>query len=324
VPAPLISVVIPVYNRERELRRAIASCLAQQAADFEVIVVDDASTDRSAAVAAEHADRGVRLLRQPVNLGSSPARARGIDAALGEWIVRLDSDDALVPGALHAIQRCVAALPATVGRCGFTYRYPDGRQSPFPPPDGSVLDYERFLSWLERSATFDCLTVIRRSALAAVPFPEGRLMEMLHHLDFARRFDTLWMPQVGAVYHLDAGNRQSQGRSPEEARQDAREIELILVRHGEALRRLAPRFLRAQRRQRAVSLALAGERRHAVREAAAQLREAPLSPLQWAALGGVMLGGRPLAALLRLKWWLVEERRKRLCRQRRPDETRPS
>ena len=74
-PAPALSVVIPVYNREHEVRRAIDSCLAQQDADFEVIVVDDASRDRSAAVAAGYADRGVRLIRQPRNLGSSPARS---------------------------------------------------------------------------------------------------------------------------------------------------------------------------------------------------------------------------------------------------------
>src|SRR3984893_10316753 len=104
----MLSVVIPVYDRERELRRAVSSCLAQQAADFEVIVVDDGSRDRSAAVAAEYAGRGVRLIRHPENLGSSPARSSGIRAAAGEWIVRLDSDDELVAGALDGIQRRAA------------------------------------------------------------------------------------------------------------------------------------------------------------------------------------------------------------------------
>src|ERR1700761_9007496 len=68
MPEPTLSVVIPVYNRERELHRAIGSCLAQQGASYEVVVVDDASTDGSAAVAAAYAGRGVRLLRQPTNL----------------------------------------------------------------------------------------------------------------------------------------------------------------------------------------------------------------------------------------------------------------
>jgi glycosyltransferase involved in cell wall biosynthesis len=311
---PVLSVVIPVYNREREVRRAIESCLAQQGADFEVIVVDDGSRDATAAAVARYAPHGVRLIRHPANLGSSPARANGIRAAAGDWIVRLDSDDELVPGALAAIQRRAAALPPSVGRLGLMYAYPDGRQSPFPPPTGQVLDYAGFISWLERSQTFDCLTVTRRSALDAVPLPPGRLMEMLHHLDFAQRFGTLWERQVGATYHVDAGERQSKGRSSVEAAQDAAEIRLILARHGNALRRLAPNFYRAQLRQLTVSLALAGDRRAALREGLAQLRAWPLSPPHWAALGCVALGRPALALALRLKWRLVEERRKRLCR----------
>jgi hypothetical protein len=226
---PVLSVVIPVYNREREVRRAVESCLGQEGADFELIVVDDASRDRSAAVVAEYTGRGVRLIRHPVNLGSSPARSSGIRAAAGDWIVRLDSDDELVAGALREIQRCAGGVPETVGRLGFMYRYPDGRESPFPPPCGEILDYEGFVAWLERSEMYDCLTVTRRSALQAVPLPIGRLMEMLHHLDFARRFDTLWVRQVGATYHLDARERQSKARSPEEARQDADEIRLVFT-----------------------------------------------------------------------------------------------
>jgi glycosyltransferase involved in cell wall biosynthesis len=279
-----------------------------------VIVVDDGSTDRTAEVAAAFASRGVTLLRLPRNRGSSPARTAGINAASGEWIVRLDSDDALVPGGLAAISRCAAPLPPSVGRFGLMYRYTDGRVSPFPPPTGERLDYEGFIRWLEHAETFDCLTVTRRSALAAMPYPSGRLMEMLHHLDFARRFDTVWMSEVGALYHLDASERQSRARSREEARQDAEEVRLILERHGETLARLAPRFLGAQLRQRTVSLALAGERTAAVREGARQVWVQPLSPLHWLALGGALAGRAPLERALRLKWRLVENRRKRRCR----------
>jgi glycosyltransferase involved in cell wall biosynthesis len=314
VGAPILSVVIPAFNRERELERALDSCCGEPGEAAEVIVVDDGSTDRTAEVAAAFAARGVRLLRLPGNRGSSPARTVGIDAASGEWIVRLDSDDALVPGGLAAIRRCTEQLPPSVGRFGLMYRYTDGRVSPFPPPTGETLDYEGFIRWLEHSETFDCLTVTRRSALAAVPYPSGRLMEMLHHLDFARRFDTVWIAEVGAVYHLDAAARQSRARSREEARQDAEEVRLILERHGETLAELAPRFLGAQLRQRTVSLALAGERLEALREGGRQLYSQPLSPLHWAAFGGALVGRALLERALRLKWDLVEKRRKRLCR----------
>jgi len=252
---PFLRVVIPVFNREREIRRALESCLAQRGADFETIVVDDASSDRSAQVVEEYAGRGVRLIRHPSNLGSSPARTRGMSAAAGDWIVGLDSDDELVPGALATAQRCALTVPSSVGRIGLMYRYTDGRISPFPPPSGDILSYEGLVKWLEISETYDCLNIFWRSAIEAEPLPEGRLMEMLHNLDFARRFDTLWLREPGVIYHVDAA-----------ARQNLEEIRLIVARHGVALQRVAPRFYRAQLRKLTVSMALAGDRGVAVRE----------------------------------------------------------
>ena len=313
----MLSVVIPAFDREREIRRAIESCLAQEDADFEVIVVDDGSRDGTASVVAEYAGRGVRLLRHPANLGSSPARATGLAAARGDWIVRLDSDDELLPGALRKVQHCTSNASENVGRIGLMYRYVDGRVSPFPPPSGRPLDYEGFIAWLENSEMYDSLTVTRRSSLEEVPMPAGRLMEFLHHLDFARRFETVWMPEAGATYHVDAGRRLSRSApTREEGRQTLEEVDAILERHGEALRRLAPRFHAAQRRRRVVALALLGERARAMSEARRQLKLDPLSMLQWAALVCVVLGERPLSLALRIKWWLVEERRKRMCRPR--------
>ncbi len=319
---PFLSVVIPVFNREREIRRALESCLAQRGADFEVIVVDDASCDRSAQVVEEYAGCGVRLIRHPSNLGSSPARTRGMSAAEGDWIVRLDSDDELVPGALATAQRCALTVPSSVGRIGLMYRYTDGRISPFPPPSGDILSYEGLVKWLEHSETYDCLTVLRRSAIEAVPLPEGRLMEMLHNLDFAKRFDTLWLRETGVIYHVDAAERQSRGLpSREEARQNLEEIRLIVTRHGVALQRAAPRFYRAQLRKLTVSMALAGDRGGAVREGLRQLKSSPESPLNWAALVCVALGDRPLAWALDVKWRLVERRRMRLSKN--PEAVRP-
>lgn len=307
---PYLSVVIPVFNREREIRRALDSCLAQQGADFETIVVDDASSDNSARVVEEYAPRGVRLLRQPANLGSSPARVRGIGAALGEWIVRLDSDDELLAGALATAQRYALEMPKSVGRIGLSYRYTDGRISPFPPPGGEVLCYEGIIEWLERSETYDCLNIFRLSAIEAVPLPPGRLMEMLHNLDFARRFDTVWLPEPGVLYHVDAVERQSKTLpSKEEACQSAEEIRLMEVRHGKSLRRIAPRFYQAQLRKLTVSRALAGDRIGALREGWSRLRRSNFSMLDCATLFAVALGRRPLELALQVRWRLVEKRR---------------
>ena len=92
---PRVSVIIPAYNRADLLPQAIASVLAQTYRDFEVIVVDDGSTDDTAAV-AEQFGRAVRVIRQ-ANAGEGAARNRGIVAATGELIAFLDSDDLWLP-----------------------------------------------------------------------------------------------------------------------------------------------------------------------------------------------------------------------------------
>jgi hypothetical protein len=93
------SVVVPAYNAEAYVGRALASALAQTEPDIEVLVVDDASTDRTAEIVAAiaAADPRVRLLRAPVNAGPGAARNRGLAAARGTWIALLDADDAFAP-----------------------------------------------------------------------------------------------------------------------------------------------------------------------------------------------------------------------------------
>ena len=95
---PLISVIIPTYNRAWVVGEAIDSVLAQDYGHFELIVVDDGSTDETARVLDAYGDR-VFVIRQP-NRGVSAARNRGIEAAGGELVAFLDSDDYWLPGKL--------------------------------------------------------------------------------------------------------------------------------------------------------------------------------------------------------------------------------
>jgi glycosyltransferase involved in cell wall biosynthesis len=97
-----ITVVIPAYNRERMLQRALASVLAQKPAPAEVIVVDDASTDGTAAVAEE---MGARVIRHERNAGEGAARNTAIAAATQPWIALLDSDDEWLPHHLASLWR---------------------------------------------------------------------------------------------------------------------------------------------------------------------------------------------------------------------------
>ncbi len=101
---PLISVVVPVRDRERYLSEAIESVLREGWRDLDVVVVDDGSTDRSAEVAAGYP--GVRCLRREPR-GAAAARNAGVAAARGELVAFLDSDDLWVAGRL---ERQVEAL----------------------------------------------------------------------------------------------------------------------------------------------------------------------------------------------------------------------
>ncbi|MFL5913406.1 MAG: glycosyltransferase family 2 protein [Gaiellaceae bacterium] len=110
--SPRVGVVIPCFNHGRYLTETVESVLAQTFRELEVVVVDDGSTDDSAAVAealcAAHADR-VRLLRQPNAGHPSVARNNGIRATSSEYVLCLDADDQLPPDWMAA---CVAALDA--------------------------------------------------------------------------------------------------------------------------------------------------------------------------------------------------------------------
>lgn len=100
---PLFSLIVPAYNAERYMRDCVASVSAQTLSDWEMVVVDDGSTDGTASIAAElaAADPRVRLLQKP-NGGVSSARNAGLDAAQGRYVVFLDSDDEMPTGALVA------------------------------------------------------------------------------------------------------------------------------------------------------------------------------------------------------------------------------
>src|SRR5262245_6180099 len=109
---PLVSVIIPTFNRARLLHRTLESVLKQSSENLEVIVVDDGSTE---AVAAS-ADPRVRVLRNPKPTGVSAARNRGIAAARGEWIAFCDDDDLWAPNKLQ--EQLTAA-----GRAGANWAY---------------------------------------------------------------------------------------------------------------------------------------------------------------------------------------------------------
>ena len=101
-----VSVIMPAYNSEVYIRESIDSVLAQTFADFELIVVDDGSTDTTAAIVESYTDSRIRLIRQP-NRGVSVARNTGLEASQGQFITFLDSDDLYYPDFLKTLHRLI-------------------------------------------------------------------------------------------------------------------------------------------------------------------------------------------------------------------------
>lgn len=104
------SIIIPLYNKEKVIGQTLASVLAQGIQDFEVIVVDDGSTDGSAEVVHSITDSRIRYIKQE-NGGVSSARNHGIREARGEWILFLDADDEFLSGTLEAYNRMICRYP---------------------------------------------------------------------------------------------------------------------------------------------------------------------------------------------------------------------
>lgn len=142
IESGLVSVIIPTWNREKELPDAIRSALAQSHGQLEVLVCDDGSSDASQAVVAAVGDQRVRWIPGPrAGLPAAP-RNRGLRHARGEWIAFMDSDDCWLPDKLATqldrLQRSGGSLLAS---CGNALR----RTTPSSQVDGGLL-LERQLS----------------------------------------------------------------------------------------------------------------------------------------------------------------------------------
>ena len=219
---PFFSVLITAYNRQEQIQRCVASCVRQTFARFEIVVVDDASTDATATVLAGLDEPRLRIVRHEHNRGTSPARATAVDHAHGEWLVMLDSDDELVPDALARLRSLIETAPADVRVIRFRHRLDDGRTVPDTVPAG-ITDYEGRLAWLEAIAgapvNTDAGHCMHRTVFDTGNYFRDRrgAVEALWELNLALSERSLWVPDVLGLVHTDAPNRYSRENGLEAA-----------------------------------------------------------------------------------------------------------
>ena len=181
-----VTIVIPCFNYSEYLGKAIRSVQAQQYGPFEIIVVDDGSTDDSAAV-AERA--GVKLIRQP-NSGLGAARNTGLAAATGEFVVFLDADDELLPDALAsgvAVLRARPAKSCVVRRCQMI----DAQDRELPVHYREIDTEDLYREWLDANFVWTpgaaMFRTDRIAALGGFPPDLGPASDYAIYLALARR-----------------------------------------------------------------------------------------------------------------------------------------
>jgi glycosyltransferase involved in cell wall biosynthesis len=237
---PTFSVIIPTYNRACLLPRAIRSVLSQTFEDFELIVVDDATTDSTGEVVASFEDERIIYVRREESGSAAAARNTGIQRARGECICLLDDDDEYLPGFLETTLRILERDGDQVGFSGCGVRMVDtttGREAVTDhlPLTRNVKNGEaRYLSFLH-SIPFGSgwgLTV-RRACFDVVGLFDERLRseedrDLLIRL--AQHFDFAVIPEILVRVHRHSGPRVNT-YGPEKARA----YELMLWKHRDTL-----------------------------------------------------------------------------------------
>jgi glycosyltransferase involved in cell wall biosynthesis len=222
---PLVSVVVPAYERADVLARALATVVAQSYERLEILVVDDGSTEDLCAVVDGFADPRMTLLVHPQNRGTGAARNTGLAHATGELVAFLDSDDEWLP---EKIARQVALFRAAPRATGLVYSSvleATGRGAPVLHTASARGDVRREMMWRNVIHFGMSSTVVRREvALTVGGFDEA--LPAIEDYDFFVRVGELFAFEVVAepliVYHNEAaatGQRSRHFRANTAARQ---------------------------------------------------------------------------------------------------------
>ncbi|MGW6095623.1 bifunctional glycosyltransferase/CDP-glycerol:glycerophosphate glycerophosphotransferase [Streptomyces sp. NPDC055157] len=164
---PRLTLIAPAYNVQGYIRECIDSVLRQDFTDFEIVAVDDCSPDSSGEILDEFArrDTRVRVLHLGENVGLGRARNAGIEQATGDYLLFLDSDDTLAPGALGAIARRLDATDdPDVLIFDYTRTYWDGRRLPNQRADLLAETGPAVFSLADRPELLDLLQIVWNKA----------------------------------------------------------------------------------------------------------------------------------------------------------------
>lgn len=210
----MISVIIPLYNKEKQIAEALRSVIKQTYQDFEIIVVNDGSTDGSLEEASKVDDSRIKIYNQS-NGGVSRARNKGIELAKGEYIAFLDADDAWAKDYLTMQMELVQNYPdCAVFATGYRFSEPNGHLSDpiirllHIDDDSGVVDNYFEICSCSHPLVTSISVLIRRDAIREVGgFPVGVASgeDLLTWARLICRYRLAFTKRVGAVYNLGEG-----------------------------------------------------------------------------------------------------------------------
>ena len=178
-----LSVIIPVYKVEAYLRKCVESVLGEAGVEMEVILVDDCSPDGSGAICRHFAESDVRVkyLRRNENGGLSAARNTGLEAATGDYVTFVDSDDYVAPGTFVENMTVIEANPEIDILEYPMYVYYGGRRAEkYVPKSDTSCGATAFDCWVSRKGYYRCYScnkIFKRNLWEGIRFPERRYYE---------------------------------------------------------------------------------------------------------------------------------------------------
>jgi glycosyltransferase involved in cell wall biosynthesis len=207
---PLISVVMPVHNGERFLAEAIDSVLQQTYAHFELIIVDDGSTDRTGDILAGYASRDDRIIvcRHPKNLGITATRNHGFRIARGSFLAVMDADDISLPHRLERQLRFLQSHPE-IGLVGASVRRIDqcghrGKVATYPSQPAHVAWAMLFFNPVAHPVTMMRRDAVDASAVYSHDYPVAEDYALMLKVSRSARVTNL--DEVLLLYRVWTGN----------------------------------------------------------------------------------------------------------------------
>lgn len=282
------SVVIPLYNKEKQIACTLRSVFAQTCADYEIIVVDDGSTDGSASVVESLHDPRIRLIRQ-ANAGVSAARNLGIAEARGEYIALLDADDEWRPEYLATIAALIRKYPqCDVFATNYSHVDSNGktfptilRKLPFDGDDGILYNYFEVASVSSPPICSICITARKEAFQSVGGFPLGIKSgeDLLTWARLAARYKIAYSKKPLAVFNVEGYDRNERPkRIP--AENDTVATELLKLK-DEFNPSNINQYISFWHKMRAVIYMRLGMRSKSIKEAFKAVR---YNPLNWKAI----------------------------------------